>query len=102
MSVHRRAAQRDANEAAIIKALRAGGCLVAQVSGEGVPDLIVWSPALRAIVLVEVKDGAKPPAHRRLTPEQVKFHEEWKSAPVYVVTSIADAARVTQTPLPME
>lgn len=102
MSINRRAARRDENEAEIIKALRAGGCLVAQVSGEGVPDLIVWSPTLRIIVLVEVKDGAKPPAHRKLTPEQVIFHETWKDAPVYVVTSIADAARVTQTTLPME
>lgn len=91
MSIHRRAARRDANEAAIVKALREVGCLVEPISGEGVPDLIVWAPEKMRIVLVEVKDGAKPPSARKLKPAQEKFHREWALAPVFVVSSVDEA-----------
>jgi hypothetical protein len=91
MSIHRRAARRDANEAGIVKALREIGCLVEPISGEGVPDLIVWAPELMAIILLEVKDGAKPPSARKLKPAQEAFHRAWSSAPVFVVESIEDA-----------
>lgn len=45
----RRAARRDANEAAIVDALTACGATIVRVSGEGVPDLLVhfqgrWIP----------------------------------------------------------
>ena len=58
--------RRDANEQAIIVALRALGATVVQISGEGVPDLLVayegrWTP-------LEVK---RP--RGRLTPEQQKL-----------------------------
>lgn len=41
MSLHRRAAKRDAAEPAIVSALEALGCVVWRVSGKGLPDLIV-------------------------------------------------------------
>jgi hypothetical protein len=40
--------------------------------------------------LLEVKDGAKPPSARKLTPEQEEWHRHW---PVAVVTSVDEALR---------
>ena len=91
-----RAPNRDANEREIVNALRAAGCLVQQLQqGGGVPDLLVLTPA-SVLVLVEVKDGAKLPAHRRLTRDQVEWHDRWKAsgAPVFVVTDVAEALLV--------
>jgi hypothetical protein len=87
-----RAAKVDANQAEIVAALRAIGCKVYVSSsfGQGFPDLVVLTPR-RHVVLLEVKDGAKPPSARKLTPEQVKFHNEWDGGPVHVVDSIQAA-----------
>lgn len=53
-----RAARRDPGEAPIIKALQTAGCMVKQLSGEDLPDLLV---GLRGrFVLVEVKEPAGP------------------------------------------
>jgi len=87
----RRSAKRDANEPEIIAALRAVGCLVQPLSAPGVPDLLVWSPWHRALVLLEVKDGSKPASARKLTSDQVAWHKAWDGAPVFVVTNVDDA-----------
>ena len=47
MSLHRRAAKRDANEPAIVSTLEALGCVVWRVSGKGLPDLAVFCPNAR-------------------------------------------------------
>ena len=47
MSLHRRAAKRDAAEPDIVSALEALGCVVWRVSGKGLPDLIVFHPKAR-------------------------------------------------------
>lgn len=75
-----------------MKALRAAGCLVQQITqGDGVPDLIVCTPRGR-LLLIEVKDGAKPPSDRKLKPAQVAWHAIWAPrAPVFVCLSPADA-----------
>lgn len=44
MSLHRRAAKRDANEAALVEQLQAAGCYVNQISSTGVPDLLCTHP----------------------------------------------------------
>jgi hypothetical protein len=85
----RRAAKRDANEGAIVAALEAAGCVVARLSGVGVPDLVVARQG--RVWLLEVKDGSKPPSARALNPEQIKFHERWSEAPLFVVTSVDEA-----------
>lgn len=87
-----RAASRDANEPEVIKALVAVGCLVQQITqGDGVPDLIVCTPRGR-LLLIEVKDGAKPPSGRKFKPAQVTWHAIWAPrAPVFVCLSPADA-----------
>lgn len=86
MSIHRHAAKRDSNEPAIIKALELCGASVQQLSGKGVPDLLVGiGGTINA--LVEVKD----PKKGKLTPDQLDWHETWNGAPVKVLTS-ADQA----------
>jgi hypothetical protein len=83
----------DANQAAVVRALRLAGAHVAHLyrQGEGCPDLLVgwrgrWFP-------VELKDGARPPSEQRLTPAETRWHAAALGAglPVLVVTSAADA-----------
>lgn len=89
----RRAARVDENQNSIVKALRAHGCDVLSLAavGNGCPDLLVSRPySPHHYFLLEVKDGAKPPSARELTPAQVKFHRDWKG-PIHVVTSVEEA-----------
>lgn len=74
----RRAARTDANQIAIIKALRAIGASVADTSGagSGFPDLVVGYRGRNW--LLEVKDGRKPPSARRLTNDQEIFAAGWR------------------------
>lgn len=87
----RRAARTDANQIAIIKALRAIGASVADTSGVGggFPDLVVGHRG--CLWLMECKDGKKPPSARKLTPAQEKFVDAWKDCAVVVVKSEAEA-----------
>jgi hypothetical protein len=80
----------DANQSAIVKALRDMGATVQPLHsvGNGCPDLLVGWKSKN--LLVEVKDGAKPPSAQKLTPDQVKWHSEWRGQKI-VVNSI-DAA----------
>jgi hypothetical protein len=95
-----RTPQRDANERAIVEALRAAGHLVQHLQqGDGVPDLLVLAgnapPAEwhgpRRLVLLEVKDGAKPPSAQKLTADQVRWHQQWFRAPLHIVNSVEQA-----------
>jgi hypothetical protein len=81
----------DANQSAIVDALRSVGASVQSLSavGNGVPDLLVGFRGQTH--LFEVKDGSKPPSARKLTPDQQEWHRNWRGADVYVVTSIRDA-----------
>lgn len=97
----RRVARTDHNHAEIVRVLRQAGCGVVDLSavGKGVPDLLVHPPTFpdaRMAFLVEIKnlDGKG----KKLTKDQVKFHEEWKGW-IFVVTSPEEAlkaAGVTQ------
>lgn len=89
----RRAAKTDANHAEIVAALRQAGCGVLDLSrvGNGCPDLLVHLPSYPwRQALVEVKDGSKPPSARKLTPDQEKFHAEWKGW-IHTVKSVDEA-----------
>lgn len=91
----RRAAKVDANHAAIVRALSDVGCGVVDLSavGGGVPDLLVHPPGYphcERMVLLEIKDGSKPPSARKLTPAQEKFHAGWKGL-LRVVTTVDEA-----------
>ncbi len=73
----RRASKVDANQSRIVGIFRAMGCGVQSLAavGGGVPDLLVGIKG--RTVLVEVKDGTKPPSARKLTPDQVRWHGSW-------------------------
>ncbi len=91
----RRIARTDANHAEIVRALREAGCGVVDLSavGDGVPDLLVHPPTYPAClhaVLLEIKDGSKPPSARKLTPDQIRFHARWKGR-IHLVTNVAEA-----------
>lgn len=47
MSLHRRAAKRDAAEPVIVETLEAHGCIVWRLSGKGLTDLVVFHPKAR-------------------------------------------------------
>ena len=90
-----RAKKVDDNQAEIVKTFRALGARVAITSsaGDGFPDLVVqyrWPLAGRIpleTLLVEVKDGSKPPCERDLTPKQEEFHAEFVC---HIVESVQD------------
>lgn len=87
----RRAAKIDANQPAIIAALRRCGCRVRSTAqlGDGFPDLLVGYRG--ELSLLEVKDGSKPPSQQRLTDKERAFHDEWAGFPVFVVGSVDEA-----------
>lgn len=89
----RRAAKVDANQPAIIAALRQIGASVQPLHsvGQGCPDLLVGYRGRN--ILIEVKDGGRPPSERRLTADQVDWHAGWRGA-VTVVNSTEEAVRV--------
>lgn len=97
----RRAAKVDDNQAEIVAAFRRMGCSVAITSavGDGFPDLVVGYR--RHNLLVEVKDGSKPPSKQRLTDDQMKFHGNWRG-PVYVVKDVGDAAALINAVVEIE
>jgi hypothetical protein len=88
----RRAAKVDSNHVEIVKALRKVGAFVQSLAGvgNGCPDLLVAYQG--RFILLEVKDGTKPPSQRRLTPDQVRWISVLDTrAPVYVVKSVDEA-----------
>lgn len=87
----RRKAKVDENQAEIVSALRLVGCSVLPLHavGSGVPDLLVTDKN-KDTFLMEIKDGAKPPSARKLTPDQVDFHASWRGR-IVVVTSVREA-----------
>jgi hypothetical protein len=90
VSPMRRAAKVDDNQAEIVKALRAVGATVRVVTqGNGLPDLLVGFRG--QTVLIEVKDGKKPPSARKLTEAEQKFFDEWRGGLLAVVESVDDA-----------
>jgi hypothetical protein len=86
----RRAAKIDANQPEIVNALRKVGvtvCITSHVGG-GFPDL---AASYRGkLIFLEVKDGAKPPSRRKLTPAEADFHREW-SEHVAIVETVEQA-----------
>lgn len=91
----RRAARRDSNEGDIINAMRAEGAYVKVINDEGLFDLLVSHRG--ETLLVEVKDGAKPPSARRLTDAEQKFHDEWPGSDLYIVNSVEEAIALLRT-----
>lgn len=89
----RRAAKVDANQAEIVKALRQMGCFVQSLAavGDGCPDLLVGVAGVT--LLMEIKDGKKPPSERKLRPDQQVWHSQWVGGPLSIVTDLEGAVR---------
>lgn len=81
----------DANHSGIVQALTQAGCWVTDLSGvgRGCPDLLVCGPS-RKWVLLEIKDGDKPPSAQKLTAAQIKFHRDCPGL-IHVVRNIKEA-----------
>lgn len=90
----RRAARTDANKAEIVAALREAGATVWDLK---LPvDLLVGYTNAKGdkfTLLVECKDGKKPPSARKLTPLQASFMGSWTGATVVTVTDVEGALR---------
>ena len=89
----RRAAKVDANQSEIVKALRQIGASVQLLHavGQGCPDLLVGFRGVN--VLIEVKDGKKPPSQRQRTPAQEEWIRTWRGQHC-LVTSVSEALGV--------
>jgi hypothetical protein len=86
----------DANQEQVVTALRAYGATVRVVTqGDGLPDLLVGytnpDSLTKYTLLLEVKDGNKPPSARKLTPAEEKFFFEWTGGLLAVVESAEEA-----------
>lgn len=68
----------DANQTEIMDELRKQGFSVWSTSdkGKGGVDLIAGKDGVN--YLIEVKDGSKPMSKQKLTPDEIKFHSNWK------------------------
>ncbi len=82
----------DGNQTEIVRALRAVGATVQSLAsvGKGCPDLLVGFRGQN--YALEIKDGNKPPSARKLTPDEKRWHDEWRGR-VVVVESTDDALR---------
>ncbi|MFO0521768.1 MAG: hypothetical protein ACK515_15320 [bacterium] len=93
----RRAARIDANQPAIVEALRKVGCRVQPLHmvGQGCPDIVAWTPNRGRLMFMEIKDGTKPPSKRALTEDEQLWHDVWADAKragvVVVVASVGEA-----------
>ena len=85
----------DANQTAIVETLRQCGATVQPLHqvGSGCPDLLVGFGGKN--LLLEVKNGANRPSKRKLTPDQIQWHERWRGR-VAVVESPQAAIAVLE------
>ncbi len=84
----------DANQPAVVDALRAFGATVRSLAdiGKGCPDLLVGYRG--RTILMEVKDGAQPPSKRRLTEDEESFFRAWTGGQLVIVESPEQAVEV--------
>ena len=91
----RRANRIDDNQHDIVTALRKAGATVRIISqGEGIPDLLVGFRG--ETMLMEVKDGNKPPSARTLTDAEKKFFDDWRGGLLVIVESVEDALKMLE------
>jgi hypothetical protein len=86
-----RARRKDSNHVSVGDYLRALGWSVLDLAKHGVSvDYVVGKPGIA--VLLEVKDGAKPPSARKLTPAEEELKANWQG-PYIIALSGEDAAQ---------
>lgn len=86
----RQRARADSNQTAIVEALRAAGCTVLHLHqvGGGCPDVLAGIDGRN--VLIEIKDGTRPPSRRALTADEHAFHAAWRGQ-IAVASTVAEA-----------
>lgn len=91
----RRAARIDANQNEIVNAARGVGCSVwiTSAMGAGAPDLVIGCPRTFQNFMVEVKDGSLSPSRRALTPDEAKFHRDWRGQ-ICIIESVEQLYRL--------
>ena len=89
----RKFARKDGNHKDIILTFRSLGATVFDTAslGSGFPDCVVGMRGNN--VLVEIKDGSLPPSKRKLTPDELKFHDEWRGK-VVIINNIDEAVEL--------
>jgi len=82
----------DGNQVEIVRALRQVGATVTVTSdlGKGFPDIVVGYRGLNH--LLEIKDGRRPPSARKLTTDEMVFHQMWRGS-VITVCDVDEALR---------
>ena len=91
----RRAARTDANQAAIVAAMRAAG---ASVWAIGLPvDLVVGVAGKTALVEVKTLVGKRAPKAAKYTPLQLDFMATGRGGPVALITDVDGALRMVAT-----
>lgn len=91
----RRAARVDANQAAIVEALRDAGASVWTI---GLPvDLLIGIDGNTAIVEIKSMTGKRNPKPARYTQLQKDFMLSWRGGPVATVTDVDGALCVLAT-----
>lgn len=87
-----RAARVDANQPEIVKAFRDLGWSVLIISQlKNCCDIVVAKEG--CTLLVEIKDGSKPPSKQKLTDGESKFLSTWKGE-WHIVKSIDDVVKI--------
>ena len=89
----RRRARIDANQPAIVKALREAGASVLHLHelGHGKPDICVGWRGKN--YLFEIKDPTKPPNQRALTEDEKAVHLAW-SGQIAVIETAEEAIKI--------
>jgi hypothetical protein len=88
-------ARKDSNHVEIVKAFRDLNVSVHDTAqlGDGFPDICVATN--QTTVLVEIKDGEKPPSARKLTEDEARFHEQWQGW-IEIVYSVDDVINLVK------
>lgn len=83
-------ARKDDNHKEIVKALVDAHVSVLDTSqlGNGAPDIVIGFRGQS--ILIEIKDGSKPPSKRKLTDDEIVFMNGWRGR--YVVINSVDEA----------
>jgi len=83
----------DANHKSLINSIRqipSISVFSTHTLGKGFPDIVVGYKGIN--YLFEIKDSAKTPSQKKLTPDEVKFHCSWFGQ-VNIIETIEDVLR---------
>lgn len=88
-----RAAKVDANQSAIVAALRAAGCSVQSLArlGDGVPDLLVGRGGEQWLLEIKRPSGPRGGKGGALTPDQIRWWQDWRGRRPVIVTTPQEA-----------